>query len=143
MPYPYQSICVFCASADNLDLTYYNAAREMGRLLAQQKVKLVYGAGRTGLMGAVAEGALQEGGEVIGIVPKGLESPQLIYTTGLTKLEIVPDIQQRNQHAADQRRRDPADDQAENDRQCRLDQRLHPLDRFAHFAVVEIAHVEQ
>ncbi len=95
MPFPYQSICVFCASADNLDQTYHAAAREMGRLLAQQKVRLVYGAGRTGLMGAVAEGALQEGGEVIGVVPKGLESPQLIYTTGLTKLEIVPDIQQR------------------------------------------------
>jgi len=95
MPYPYKSICVFCASADDLDLSYYTAAREIGRLLAQQKITLVYGGGRTGLMGAVAEGALQEGGEVIGIVPRGLESPQLIYTSGLTRLEIVEDIQVR------------------------------------------------
>jgi len=95
MPYPYKSICIFCASADNLDPSYYHAAREMGRLLAEQKITLVYGGGRTGLMGAVAEGALQEGGEVIGIVPRGLESPQLIYTTGLSRLEIVANIQER------------------------------------------------
>ena len=46
-------------------------------------------------MGAMAEGALQQGGEVVGIVPRGLESPQLIYTSGLTRLEIVENIQQR------------------------------------------------
>jgi len=95
MPYPYKSICVFAASADGLDPTYYTAAHEMGRLLALNDITLVYGAGRTGLMGAVAEGALGEGGEVIGIVPRGLESPKLIFTTGLSRLEIVDDIQQR------------------------------------------------
>jgi uncharacterized protein (TIGR00730 family) len=46
-------------------------------------------------MGAIAKGALNKGGEVIGIAPKGLESPQLIYTSGLTRLEIVEDIQMR------------------------------------------------
>lgn len=93
--YPYPSICVFCGSADGLDQPYYDAAYRMGALLAEKKIRLVYGAGRTGLMGALAEGALQGGGEVIGIVPKGLESPQLIYTSGLTRLEIMEDIQLR------------------------------------------------
>ncbi|MBA4376773.1 MAG: TIGR00730 family Rossman fold protein [Anaerolinea sp.] len=95
MTYPYRSLCVFCGSADGLDQVYYDSAFEMGQLLADKNITLVYGAGRTGLMGSVAEGALQKGGEVIGVVPKGLESPQLIYTTGLTRLEIVEDIQQR------------------------------------------------
>ncbi|KAF0109684.1 MAG: hypothetical protein FD147_2116 [Chloroflexi bacterium] len=95
MSFPYRSLCVFCGSADGLDRIYYDAAFLMGQLLAEKEVTLVYGAGRTGLMGSVAEGALQKGGEVIGVVPVGLESPQLIYTTGLSRLEIVEDIQQR------------------------------------------------
>ncbi len=95
MSYPYKSICVFCASADGLASGYYEAAFEIGTRLAQLEVTLVYGGGRTGLMGAMAEGVLQQGGEIIGIVPKGLESPQLIYTSGLSRLEIVEDIQQR------------------------------------------------
>jgi uncharacterized protein (TIGR00730 family) len=95
MSYPYQSICVFCGSADGLADEYYQAASEMGRTIAQMGITLVFGGGRTGMMGALAEGALQQGGEVIGIVPKGLESPQLIYTSGLTRLEIVEDIQIR------------------------------------------------
>ena len=95
MKFPYRTICVFCGSADGLAEEYSAAARNMGRLLAENKIQLVYGAGRTGLMGALAEGALAAGGEVIGVVPKGLESPQLIYTTGLSRLEIVEDIQVR------------------------------------------------
>jgi len=95
MSYPYSSICVFCGSADGLVPVYYDAAYETGRLLAEQGITLVYGAGRTGMMGALAEGALGAGGEVIGVVPNGLESPQLIYTSGLSKLEIVQDIQIR------------------------------------------------
>jgi uncharacterized protein (TIGR00730 family) len=95
MSYPYRSICVFCGSADGLAEDYYQAAREMGSVLAKNGITLVYGAGRTGMMGALAEGALEQGGEVIGIVPKGLESPQLIYTSGLTRLELVEDIQVR------------------------------------------------
>jgi len=95
MKFPYRTICVFCGSADGLAEEYSAAARAMGRLLAENDIRLVYGAGRTGLMGALAEGALGAGGEVIGVVPKGLESPQLIYTTGLSRLEIVEDIQLR------------------------------------------------
>ncbi len=95
MTIPYTSICVFCGSADNLAPEYYTAARSIGARMAQQGIRLVYGAGSTGLMGALAQSALAAGGEVIGIVPKGLDSSQLIFTTGLTQLEIVPDIQQR------------------------------------------------
>jgi uncharacterized protein (TIGR00730 family) len=71
------SICVYSGSADGLSQEYLNAAFEMGRILAQSGICLVYGAGKTGMMGAVAEGALQAGGEVIGVVPASLKSPRI------------------------------------------------------------------
>lgn len=95
MTYPYRSICAFCGSADGLDQKYYDAAWIMGKELVSRGVKLIYGAGRTGLMGSLAQGVLEAGGEVVGVAPKGLESPQLIHTSGLTSLEIVDDIQLR------------------------------------------------
>lgn len=66
----------------------------MGAEIARAGLQLVYGAGKTGLMGAVANGALQVGGEVIGVVPTYLNLPQLIHAS-LTKLEIVANIHQR------------------------------------------------
>lgn len=95
MTFPYHSICVFCGSADGLDEVYYEAAFEMGKILAQKGITLVYGAGRTGMMGALAEGVKSQKGEIIGVVPLGLESPQLVYTSGLSRLEIVDNIQVR------------------------------------------------
>lgn len=95
MNFPYHSIGIFCGSADGVDAAFYSAAVDLGRVLAENGITLVYGAGRTGMMGAVARGALDAGGEVIGIVPVGLENPQLIYTTGLTRLEVVDNIQLR------------------------------------------------
>jgi uncharacterized protein (TIGR00730 family) len=95
MGFPYRSICVFCGSADGLDQVYYDAALELGKQLAKNGIRLVYGAGRTGLMGVLAQSVLENGGDVTGIAPKGLESPQLIYASGLTTLEIVDDIQVR------------------------------------------------
>ncbi len=86
-----KTICVYCGSADGLHKEYLQAAYQMGQTLAQAGLALVYGAGKTGLMGAVAEGALQAGGEVTGIVPSLLNTPQLIHA-GLTRLEVVETI---------------------------------------------------
>ena len=90
----YKSICVYCGSADGLAEGYLSAARELGQLLANRGIELVYGAGKTGLMGAVADGALAAGGQVTGVVSENLNQPQLMHT-GLTRLEVVADIQQR------------------------------------------------
>ena len=95
MNYSYHSLCVFCGSADHLDPEYYSAAREMGDLLAKKKISLVYGGGRTGMMGALAEGCMQSGGEVIGVVPVGLDNAKLVYTTELARTEITENIQIR------------------------------------------------
>lgn len=88
------SICVYCGSSDKLHPDYLSAARQMGETIAGRGIKLVYGAGSTGLMGAVADGALEAGGEVIGVIPGYFNTPQLAHT-GLTKLEVVDTIHQR------------------------------------------------
>lgn len=89
-----QSICVYCGSADDLDHCYLDAAAELGTLLAKNHLRLVYGAGKTGMMGALADSVLNNGGEVIGITPESLNSPQLIHAN-LTCLEVTPDIHTR------------------------------------------------
>lgn len=89
-----KSICVYCGSADGLKKEYYDAAYHLGQLLADQNITLVYGAGKTGLMGAVANGVLDNHGKVIGIVPELLNEPQLIHAN-LSTLEVLPDIHKR------------------------------------------------
>lgn len=89
-----QSICVFCGSSNGLDQRYFKDAYQMGALLAKNNIQLVYGAGKSGLMGAVADGALSAGGEVFGIVPENLFELQTVHE-GLTKLEIVSNIHLR------------------------------------------------
>jgi hypothetical protein len=88
------SICVYCGSADGLQTKYLQAAWKTGRAIAQAGFSLVYGAGKTGLMGAVADGALHAGGDVIGIIPQNLNKSKLVHAN-LTRLEVVPDIHQR------------------------------------------------
>ncbi len=93
-PIEIKNICVFCGSADNLNPLYLAAASQVGQLLASRCLNLVYGAGRTGLMGALAEGVLHSCGQVIGIVPDNLNTAELVRSD-LTRLETVPDIQTR------------------------------------------------
>jgi hypothetical protein len=89
-----KSICVYCGSADGLKKEYYDAAYQLGQIFALNDITLVYGAGKTGLMGAIADGVLDAKGTVYGVVPEILNEPQLIHTN-LTKLEVLPDIQLR------------------------------------------------
>jgi uncharacterized protein (TIGR00730 family) len=89
-----RTVTVYAGSAVGLDPVFAKAAYQLGKIIAIQGRTLVYGGGRTGLMGAVAEGALTHGGEVIGVINEGLNRPNLSHT-GLTRLEIVPSIQIR------------------------------------------------
>lgn len=94
MPNPEKSICVYCGSADSLDVKYLDDARRIGQLIAQRGITLVYGGGKTGMMGALADSALAAHGNVIGIVPENLNQPKLIHA-GLSRLEVVSDIHVR------------------------------------------------
>src|SRR5699024_8733240 len=84
-------ICVYCASSQIADPVYREAAALFGGLLAEGGHTLVYGGGGTGSMGAVADGALEKGGEVIGIMPHFLLEHELSHR-GLTQLELVDDM---------------------------------------------------
>ncbi|MGC8857152.1 MAG: TIGR00730 family Rossman fold protein [Anaerolineae bacterium] len=88
------SICVFCGSSDAVHPDYLAAARQMGVLLAQRGIRLIYGGGKTGLMGAVANGALAAGGEVIGVIIPSMNTPALAHP-GLTRMEVMADMHSR------------------------------------------------
>lgn len=94
-----EKVCVFCGSADGVSEEFYQAARALGRALARRGLVLVYGGGKTGLMGAVADGALEQGGQVIGVIPEHFNTPQLAHP-GLSRLEVVPDMHTRKARMA-------------------------------------------
>jgi uncharacterized protein (TIGR00730 family) len=89
-----QSICVYCGSADDIHPDYRLAARQMGRVLAERGIRLIYGGGKTGLMGDVADGALEADGEVTGVITESMNTPALAHT-GLTRLEVTRTIHER------------------------------------------------
>ena len=94
------SVCVFCGSSPGVDPGFVAAAEEVGRLLATQGRRLVYGGGRLGLMGAVADAALAHGGEVIGVIPGALVEKEVAHT-GLTELRVVASMHDRKAAMAD------------------------------------------
>jgi uncharacterized protein (TIGR00730 family) len=95
-----KTICVYCGSSDKMGDDYLLAARKMGAAIAGRGYSLVYGAGCTGLMGAVADGALEAEGEVIGVIPQLFATPALMHT-GLSRLEIVDNMHTRKQLMVD------------------------------------------
>ncbi len=94
------TVCVYCGSSDRVSPAYLEAARAMGAALAQRGLRLVYGAGKTGLMGAVANGALQAGGEVLGVIPSLFYTPALAHH-GLTGLEVTASMHERKARLAE------------------------------------------
>ncbi len=94
-----KSICVYCGSSDKINTTYMEGSNQMGRAISRRGLQHWYGAGSTGLMGAVANGALEAGGEVIGVIPALFHTPQLAHT-GLTRLEVVDSMHQRKERLA-------------------------------------------
>jgi uncharacterized protein (TIGR00730 family) len=89
-----QSICVYSGSADGIHPEFRTAARQTGKLLAERGIRLIYGGGKTGLMGDVADGALETGGEVIGVITQSMNTPALAHA-GLTRLEVMATIHER------------------------------------------------
>jgi uncharacterized protein (TIGR00730 family) len=89
-----KSLTVFCGSKSGANQSFLTEATALGRLLAQENINLVYGGGNKGLMGAVANGCLAQGGKVIGIMPKLLLEWEAQHT-GLTELIITEDMHER------------------------------------------------
>lgn len=89
-----KSICVFCGSSDSVHADYIVAAGLLGRTLAERGVRLIYGGGKTGLMGAVANGTLEAGGKVVGVMIPSMNTAALAYI-GLTQMEVVDGMHAR------------------------------------------------
>ena len=93
-------LAVYCGSATPSDPIYIESARAVGRTLAERGIGVVYGGGRLGLMGAIADSALEAGGEVIGIIPQALVTAEVAHR-GLTELHVVDTMHQRKQAFTD------------------------------------------
>lgn len=95
-----QRLCVFCGSSFGSRPDYEQAAHHLGTTLAQQGVEVVYGGGRVGLMGVVADAALAAGGQVIGVIPEALMQMEIGHA-GLTDLRVVNSMHERKALMAD------------------------------------------
>lgn len=93
------SVCVYSASSTKIDPVYFRAAEELGRLLAEHRIRLINGAGSIGLMCSVADAVLKNGGEVIGVIPHFMVE-QNWHHTGLTELIEVESMHERKQKMA-------------------------------------------
>jgi uncharacterized protein (TIGR00730 family) len=87
-------LAVYCGSATPADPAFVESARQVGQGLARRGIGVVYGGGRLGLMGAMADAALEAGGEVIGVIPQALVSAEVAHR-GCTHLHIVQTMHQR------------------------------------------------
>ncbi|MHC1479527.1 LOG family protein [Frateuria aurantia] len=89
-----KALCVYCGSSSGFNPAYQQAATAFGQELARRGIRLVYGGGKVGLMGAVADATLAAGGEVYGVIPRQLMEKEVGHT-GLTSLEVVETMHQR------------------------------------------------
>lgn len=94
-----KSICVFCGSSPGADPDFTASARQLGKLMGQQGITLVYGGSNIGLMRAIADACLAEGGHVIGVMPQGLIDREVAYTD-LKELHVVESMSIRKEKMA-------------------------------------------
>jgi uncharacterized protein (TIGR00730 family) len=93
-------LCVFCGSSSGHNPAYANAAERLGRELATAGISLVFGGGRVGLMGALANSVLAAGGRAVGVIPKSLVEKEIAHTS-LSELHIVNSMHERKALMAD------------------------------------------
>jgi uncharacterized protein (TIGR00730 family) len=94
------SVCVYCGTGHKVDPSYKQAAENLGTVLGQQKICLVYGGGRVGLMGIVSEACFKAGGDVIGIIPEHISDKE-VANNDLTELFVVDSMHTRKQMMVD------------------------------------------
>ena len=94
------SVCVYCGAHTGRDPAYTAAAALLGRTLAERGIRIVYGGGRVGLMGVVADAALAAGGRVTGIIPQALMKKELAHA-GLTELVVTTSMHERKAQMAE------------------------------------------
>ncbi|WP_374377145.1 TIGR00730 family Rossman fold protein [Dongia sp.] len=91
---PITSLCVYCGSSRGVNPDFIPLARELGRELATRNIRLVYGGGRVGLMGACADGVMAHGGRVFGVIPQHLQDREVGHS-GISELKVVDNMHTR------------------------------------------------
>jgi uncharacterized protein (TIGR00730 family) len=89
-----KNICIYCGSATGTNPEYAATARRLGEVLAERRLGMVYGGGRVGLMGLVADAVLRGGGRVVGVIPEALATKEVAHD-GLTELHVVAGMHER------------------------------------------------
>jgi uncharacterized protein (TIGR00730 family) len=89
-----KSICIYCGSSVGINPEWAETARRLGTVLAERRLGLVYGGGRVGLMGIVADAVLRGGGRVVGVIPEALATKEVAHD-GLTELHVVAGMHER------------------------------------------------
>lgn len=97
---PHLSVCVYCGSRHGANPAYTAAARALGRAIGERGWQLVYGGGKVGLMGEVADATLAAGGRVVGVIPESLRTREVGHD-GLHELHVVPTMHLRKQMMAE------------------------------------------
>lgn len=95
-----RSVCVFCGSQEGRQREYAEATREFAGLAARRGITLVFGGGHVGLMGALADAALEHGGHIVGVIPRHLMRPEVAHR-GLTELLVVGSMHERKRTMAE------------------------------------------
>ena len=95
-----KSVCVYCGSSNGVSPLYTEAARAFGRALVEHDLTLVYGGGKVGLMGVIANEVMSAGGRAVGVIPELLLDKEVGHK-GLTELHVVPDMHHRKKMMAD------------------------------------------
>ncbi|MCC8397129.1 TIGR00730 family Rossman fold protein [Paraburkholderia sp. MMS20-SJTR3] len=95
-----KAVCVYCGSAMGAKPLYAEAARAFGRALVEADLALIYGGGKVGLMGVIADTVMAEGGRAIGVIPELLVDKEVGHN-GLTELHVVPDMHHRKKMMAE------------------------------------------
>ena len=88
------SICVFCGSSPGLQAEYLQTAAQLGNLLAERQITLVYGGGKVGLMGEIARSVMRSGGKVIGVIPRHLVNRE-VAALDISDLRVVESMHER------------------------------------------------
>lgn len=97
----FSSVGVYCASSPGVDPAFAEAAKSLGSVLARRRIRLVYGGGRVGLMGVLADAVLAEGGAVHGVITQALKDKEVAHL-GLTTLQVVTTMHERKATMADE-----------------------------------------
>jgi len=95
-----RSLCVYCGSSGRGRDSHHEAARRLGRLMAEAGVRLVYGGGRIGMMGLIADAVLAAGGEVVGIIPRFLDQVEVGHS-GVSRMIVTDNMHERKEKMAE------------------------------------------